>query len=65
MQDPTNSNCIQISGVIDQGNKSIALPNQNLQILTNPMPSHNISLIKASETETNVMNIDTYDENTK
>lgn len=47
----------------EKGNKSIAPPNQNLQIFINPMSNHNISFVKASETKPDVMNVDTDDEN--
>lgn len=60
MQDLIDFDWLSIRGVNDRGNKSIAPPNYNLQIFTNPMPNHNISFVKACETTNNyVMNVDT------
>jgi hypothetical protein len=65
VQDLIDSNHIQIKGVNDQGNKSVAPLNQNLQIFTNAMPNNTISFVKASETNNDMMNVDIYDDNTK
>jgi hypothetical protein len=44
----------------DQENNSVAPPNQNLKIFTNPMPNHSISFVKESETKKNdLFNFDT------
>lgn len=64
MQDLIDSSRLLIAGVNDEGNNSITPPNQNLQIFTDPMPKHNISFVKSSETSKNdVMNVDTNDKN--
>lgn len=63
VQDLIDLGCLSLAGVNDQGNKSIAPPNQNLQIFTNPKPKHNVSFVKASEpSNTHVMNINTTNE---
>lgn len=31
----------------DKGNKSIALPNQNIQIFTNSLPSHSTNVVES------------------
>lgn len=64
MQDLIDSDRLSVSGVNDQGNKSVAPPNQNLQIFIDPIPKHNISFVKSSKTTKNyVMNVDTDDDN--
>lgn len=40
IQDLIDNNTISIAGVNDIGKKYVAPPNQNLQIFTNPLPSH-------------------------
>lgn len=64
MHDLIDSNHIQIRGVNDQGNNFVAPPSENLQIFSKPMPNHNISFVKASETKKNdEMNVDTDNDN--
>lgn len=46
IQDFIDNNIISVVGVNDKGNKSIAPPNQNLQIFTNPLPSHFTNVIE-------------------
>jgi hypothetical protein len=65
LHDLIDCNQIQIDGVNNQGNKSIAPPNQNFQIFTNPMANHNISFVKPSETKNDLMNVDMDDDNIK
>lgn len=58
VQDLIDSSWLLVGGVNEKGNKSVASPNQNMQILTNPMLNHNISFVKASQTTKNdVMNV--------
>jgi hypothetical protein len=60
VQDLIDSRKFSIRGGNDQVNNSIAPPNQNFQIFTNPMPNHKISFFKVSETKkSDVMNVDT------
>ena len=47
IQDLIDNNTI--SGVNGKGNKSIAPPNQNLKIFTNPLPSHTSNVIETND----------------
>lgn len=45
IQDLIDSNALSIDAYDSSGNKSIEPPNQNLQIYTNPLPSHSTNII--------------------
>ena len=49
IQDLIDNNAISVTGVNDKGNKSIAPPNQNLKIFTDPLPSHTSHVIKTND----------------
>lgn len=49
VQDLIDNNTISVSGVNDKGNKSVAPPNQNLQIFTDPLPSHTSNAIETND----------------
>lgn len=46
IQDLVDSNTITVEGVNDKGNKSVSPPNQNVQIFTNPLPSHSANVVE-------------------
>lgn len=46
IQELISNNTIPMAGVNDKGNKSISLPNQNLYIFTDPLPSHSTNVIE-------------------
>lgn len=46
IQDLIDFNTIELEGVNDKINKFVASPNKNLQIFTNPLPSHSTNNVK-------------------
>ncbi|GLJ39441.1 hypothetical protein SUGI_0805560 [Cryptomeria japonica] len=49
IQDLIDNNTISVSGVNDKGNTSVAPPNQNLKIFTDPLPSHTSNVIETND----------------